>query len=164
MAGRWGIASGIVGRWNDLSAHSGDSPDLRFRALWKASERENPNWFSLWDSEAAANAPRPYVVFQQGEASRVAGMGSKVAGKQNTLYDVPVMFAVFAFTKEEAKTLAAVVMAAFEEHGFWDCSPDKVAFIRRDGDNPVRESDRQYAWMIRYTVQIDAQETNIGVA
>lgn len=165
MAGRWGISRGVFARWNDLAANDSDnSPDRAFRALWKASERESGDWVTLWDTEARPKAPRPYVVFQQGEPTLVGGMSSKLAGKQNALYDVPVQFVVYAFTKEDAQTLAAVVMGAFEEHGFWDCAPDKVANITRIGDNPVREGDRQWSWMIRYTVRVDAQETNIGAA
>lgn len=164
MAGRWGIASGIIGRWNELSAHSGDSPDLRFRAGWKADKKKLAGFQTIYDTQAVPDAPRPYLIFQQGEPVRRMGMGSKNPGKQNTIYDVPVLFVVYAFDKDTAKDLAEVVMSAFEEHGFWDCSPDKVAGITRTGDNPTKEGERQWSWAIRYTVQIDAEETNIGAA
>lgn len=163
--GRWGIASGIMQRWRQLS-EAEPFIDRQFRALWKAAKRESDSFYTLYDTEAVPSAPRPYCVFQQLEPSRVGGMGRKTnrAGKQHSLYDVPVNFVIYAFTREEAKTLAEAVMGVFENHGFWDCTPDKVAKITRLGDNPIREGERMHSWVIRYLVQVDAEETNIGAA
>lgn len=151
----YGIPKGIVARWNERGL------DAEFRKLWRT---QDSSFATLWDTEARPSGPRPYCVFQVGMPVPVAGMTSATgsAGKQNTLYNVEVQLNIYAFDKETAKGAAATVAVAMENYGFWDCSPEKIVTIKRAGDFSVREGDRQWTWVIRYTVQIDADEVNIG--
>lgn len=151
--GGWNLHRAIMSRWKATGL------DERF---WNAAEVKTSgyrNYPALHDTEAKPKPPGPYCVFEVGDTTRAGGSSGTNATTFKQYEDVPVTFTVHAETKTIAARLIADVARAFDPEGENDWTVDggdSIVMITRNGDQGMYEGDDAYAWILRYTLTVDA--------
>lgn len=155
--GNWTIHEGIAAHWN---LHNLDE---NFKQFWP--DPTETRFIVLDDGEAQENPPGPYCVYEvtpQGEPIRMTG--STVRTERELITNL-VEFRIHAKSKpnsvqsakEIVRDLAKEVVRAFDDMTALCVSPDFHVLTIREVDFGVREGEREYRWVVPYTITIDAE-------
>lgn len=152
--GSWTLDEAVVAHWRDHGL------DAAFRDLWV--DTTDTSYFPLHHEQAEPEPPGPYATYTIGEPVRVAGMSGLENGEVRELLDYTLTIRVHAKTsgsesgKSRAKALAKLVIAAFGQDQQIEVCDDHWVQTRPDGDQCLRLGTDEWAWICRFTIQIEA--------
>src|SRR5690606_37100434 len=137
--------------------------DHEFKKYWSSSKKtEFP---SLHETEAGADQPFPYCVYDQGSPSTVS-RASDTVEKNSEYREVPWDFQIFAkaansrSAKDIAQELYEVLLSKFGGHPT-DLPIDitmtngGVYQVQYQNDLGQKEGDDEYSWRISYLIQAE---------
>ncbi len=166
MSGSWTLDKAIAQRWQDRNM------DAKFRAFW--TDPADVTYETLYESQAPANSPKPYCIFER--ATPVLLHRSTGKRADNTVeietWQVPVQFRVYGSenqslsAKEFTHRRAKEVLESFEPKAGYLAMEDDDCHVQTlvGADMPIREDDDVYQWVLMFDIQIERTRGIVGLA
>lgn len=157
IRGSWTLHQGIVSKWTDSEM------DEFIRGFDQWLTKANPtHYLPLNDTEARAETPFPYVVYEVGEPVRVNGDAGTEATQHGVLWQYLMTFTVHARSKSVARLVAVGIANQFENKSLC-VTPDEWVASDPVADFCMREGDENWFWRLIYAVRLQAEYlTNRG--
>jgi hypothetical protein len=151
VRGSWTIHSGIVTRWTDADLDTW----IKTFDQWLTASSPG-SYLPLNDTEARAETPFPYVVYEVGDGVRVSGDSGLGAEQHGILWSYPVTFTAHAQTKARAKQIASKLLETYQ-HTALCVTPDEWVETDPVGDVSIREGDEHWGWRVLLEVRVTAE-------
>ena len=145
--GSWNIDAAIKARWDARSLES------QFKQVWP--DPTVTHLLALCDSSPRPDEqhPKPYCIYEKGEPIVRGHMSGATRDTELQLQDVPVQFAIYGHTKEQAKDFAQLVAGAFDKAAL-NLQDDQLVSVKRGPDFDTKQDEETWVWVIQYTIQL----------
>ena len=149
----------------------------QFKAYWSDADRANAIYRVWHDTEARAQNPKPYLIYERMAGLRTGNSSGSGCEPENNVeyWTIPVQLRVHAHDSREngyagktiCKDLIVLLIAAFEDAAgvlsFPTGGDDRHVQTHVGADICMREGDREWKWILPLEIEIERRRRIRGL-